>query len=188
MKAALVIVIVLAILGIGGVLIWHSTEMDNANFRIEALQDQVKSLDGQAKSLNEQLAQEKVNNEELSVQAYPEAFTTPREMIKWLEEHRIVSGSSYYSEDAISLLNEAREAGVWMGIMPVSFNFSNKGSPIEVPISGMGYDAYLFCVTMLKDGSVYLIDPSGEIDAIKLMVIKAEFKWDKVSTESEGVH
>jgi hypothetical protein len=188
MKIALILVIVMAILSVGGVLIWHYSEIDKADLQIQALQEQTKNLGEQVKLLNEQLAQEKINNTELSRQAYPEAFTTPREMVKWLGDHKIVSGSKYFSEDAMSLLNEAREAGVWMGVIPVSFNFSNKTSPIEIPIAGISSSPYLFCVTILKDGSIYLVDPTGEMDAVKLMVMGAEFKWNKVSIESKGVH
>jgi uncharacterized protein YxeA len=180
MKKALIAVIVLAILAIGGVFYWHSSEISKANTQIEALNAQVNNFRGQ-------LDQERANNVELSKQAYPEAFGTPKEMIKWLNEHKVITKGEYYSDDAMKLLNEARDEGKWMGVMPIKFNTFNEECPIEVPVSGINPDGFLFCVTMLKDGTVYLVNPSTS-QVVELITVNAELKWDRLDIESKEVH
>jgi len=180
MKIALIVVIVISILAIGGVFFWHTSEISKANTQIEGLNEQVNDL-------SNQLDQEKNNNIELSKQAYPEAFTTPKEMSKWLIEHKVITSSEYYSEDAMELLNEARSDGKWMGVMPIKFNDTGREIVAEVPVENSNPGGYLFCVTMLKDGSIYLINPSTS-DVVKLMTVNAELKWDQIATESKGVH
>ena len=183
MKAALIVFIVLfalAAAGVGGLWYFNGVEIANLN-------TQNQSLNTQITQLTKELNQANISNTELTKQAYPEAFATPKEMTKWLEEHKPLVKNDYYSADAMALLNCAREEGKWMGVIPVTFNFNNKENPVSVPIESFGTTGYIFCVTMLKDGSVYLVDPA-EMNTIKLTTSNTELEWDAISLKGAGVH
>ena len=183
MKTALIVFVVLfvlVVLGAGGLWYFDGVEIAKAN-------TQSQSLNVQITQLTKELDQAKINNAQLTKQAYPETFSTPKEMTKWLEAHKPIVRNDYYSTDAMALLNSAREEGKWMGIIPVMFDLSNKNTPVTVPIESFGDSGYIFCVTMLKDGSVYLVDPAL-MSTIKLTTSSTELEWDAVSMKGIGVH
>ena len=183
MKTALIVFVVLfvlVVLGAGGLWYFDGVEIAKAN-------TQSQSLNVQITQLTKELDQAKINNAQLTKQAYPEAFTTPKEMAKWLADHKSLSTSDYYSKDAMVLLNKARNEGIWMGVIPVKFDLNNKETPISVPIESFGTSGYIFCVTMLKDGSVYLVDPAA-MSTIKLTTSNTELEWDATTTEGTGAH
>lgn len=149
---------------------------------IAGLNDQVKALKSQSDNLTAQLQEEKDNNTVLSKQAYPRSFATPREMSTWLQANKPLTAGEYYSNDAMAMLNLARNDGVWMGLMPIKID--SYSSTLTVPIDGGGY---VFCVAVVADGTFYLIDPSDG-NFKRLTSMSAEFKWDDTTKLSKNLH
>lgn len=99
---------------------------------------------------------------------------------------------NHYSKDSNLLFNLAKHDGYWMSVIPINFDLDSKKifvlsgqlmilrgiSAVEevfIPITS-DQKCFLFCMTILKDGTFVLIDPVS-MDVSSSVLLK-DFKMD----------
>ena len=129
------------------------------NAKVVTLDSLVKDKDGTIATLHQM--------------AYTKTFNTERELANWAKNHISLTSTTYYSEDAVNMVNEARLDGYWMGFLPVHI----VGATAYVPIYGSQYaGGYIVCLAIVDGATFYMVDPtSGSV--LQLMNMQAEFKW-----------
>jgi hypothetical protein len=143
--------------------------------QIDALNMQVAKMQSDMVSKNEMI-------DNLSVMAYPKTFISEKTLDKWLKTTKDKSKYEYYSESAVELVKEARDAGYFMGIIPVKLTYDAYGNAksLEVPMSGGGN---IMCVTVVDGNVVYLVDPAT-LFYFKTTTMQAELKLNEVDLKN----
>lgn len=140
---------------------------------IDKQNKEIFNLEATNSTLNSSLQTERTQNEVLRKEAYPRTFKTARELDTWAKNNAPTRPGTYYSDDAIRMINIARVDGVYVTLMPVLFNEYTKAW--SIPINGGGW---VYCIGVVSDGTIFLIDPSTG-DNMPLMRFNAEFKWNE---------
>jgi hypothetical protein len=136
---------------------------------------EVRDLKAQNSELNKQLSELNLKADNLRMMAFPKTFENRNQLDKFMLTTKDKSKYDYYSEASIELMNEAKEAGYWLGLIPVKAKYDYKGNPasLEVPIGGGGY---IVNVAVVGGTDVYIVDPCTGVK-LKVTEMQYELEW-----------
>lgn len=111
--------------------------------------------------------------------ANPLSFPSKTSLERWAKEHVVYDKNTSYSEDAVRMMNLAREDGYFLGLVGVQSATDNTGQFIlKIPVYPyVDYTKfYTFNVAIVGESDIYLLDPStGSI--VKTSEMKAKLIW-----------
>lgn len=118
-------------------------------------------------------------NELLGKLAEPKPFPSRSSLESWCKNNTSYNPSTSYSEDAMRLMNLAREDGYFLGFVGVETTTDTSGNMVvKIPVYPyVNYSKfYVFNVAVVGESDIYLIDPARGT-CLKTCETKAKFGW-----------
>ena len=108
--------------------------------------------------------------------SYLKAFPSKSTLETWAKANTSYNSQTSYSEDAIRLINIAREDGYWLGLA-IAEKFTTNGKiTLQVPVYPyyIGSNLYTYNIAIVGESDIYAVDPATGT-ALKLAEIMG--KW-----------
>lgn len=112
--------------------------------------------------------------------ATPKAFLSKSSLDDWCKANvSAYNGSTTYSEDAVRLMNLARQDGYFMGIVGLEMTTDKTGQKVvKIPVYPyIDWTVfYVFNIAIVGESDIYIIDPAIG-STMKSAEMKAKFGW-----------
>jgi hypothetical protein len=166
------IMIILGILGLVAIAIVGWMQYDGVNKELTVVNAKVTSLTIDNSKLFD-------DNTKLIKNSHLRSFVNEKELQRFLagdDTDSQYANEEYSSKACIYMMKNARDAGFWIGLLPVNYSSTNLISAIAEKMKGSNivYDIYL--ITIVDDNDLYIVDPADDERFVKIMTMSADFE------------
>jgi hypothetical protein len=116
------------------------------------------------------------DNVKLMKYSYLKSFENEKALVRFLKGSKTSKSfteNNYASDACVSMMEEARASGYWMGIMPINTSNENIWSSL---ISNYPIKWSVFNVAIVGDADIYMVNPMEVDGYYSVMTMGGDFK------------